>query len=367
MYALGIPNKQYRRTTRVLGHELSKPIPHEVEKQEDGFYLFTFPEVDEDGFRKVVTLLKNNGVTTIGADEQLTEKNIMKLSNLINLKPLKEQNTSNTSETTKVKVNILDDKKEATINYKPDSELKDVTISWNEPWGEEKHTVDFEYGENLGGSMAYDECNTVNYVAYSDDDKFKFILPVCVDPNPDNEEIWDWDWSELNVSVDDKEQEEYDKGWYGEGEEVEEGTCGYTKTINGRKLKTPGGTRRPKPLQERFQKLAGIKPLYEQGFDQRLAQQMGMSDDEFEDQIASRDIGSPFPGSDSDLDQVDPKGRKAAKDLIEKLKNTIYPTLNDEEMDTFSITMVDYFLDASVAAKDAAQVILGTKKTTDFR
>ena len=36
--------------------------------------------------------------------------------------------------------------------------------------------------------------------------------------------------------------------------------------------------------------------INEQGFDQRLAQQMGMSDDEFEDKITSRDIGSPFPG-----------------------------------------------------------------------
>ena len=57
-------------------------------------------------------------------------------------------------------------------------------------------------------------------------------------------------------------------------------------------------------LIERFQELAGIKPLSEQpddlerlgstmakGFDDRLAQQMGMSNDEFEDQVASRDIG----------------------------------------------------------------------------
>ena len=58
-------------------------------------------------------------------------------------------------------------------------------------------------------------------------------------------------------------------------------------------------------LTERFQELAGIKPLSEQpddlerlgstmakGFDDRLAQQLGMSNDEFEDQVASRDIGN---------------------------------------------------------------------------
>ena len=83
MFALGIPNRQYRRTTQVLGHESSEPIPYEVEKQEDGFYLFMFPECDEYDFREIVRLLKVNGITTIGADSQLTEKNIMKLTDLI--------------------------------------------------------------------------------------------------------------------------------------------------------------------------------------------------------------------------------------------------------------------------------------------
>ena len=79
MFALGIPNRQYRRTTQVLGHESSEPIPYQAEKQEDGFYLFMFPQSDEYDFRKIVKLLKVSGITTIGADSQLTEKNIMKL------------------------------------------------------------------------------------------------------------------------------------------------------------------------------------------------------------------------------------------------------------------------------------------------
>ena len=40
MYALGIPNRQYRRTTQVLGHEGAEPIPYQSERQDDGFYLF---------------------------------------------------------------------------------------------------------------------------------------------------------------------------------------------------------------------------------------------------------------------------------------------------------------------------------------
>ena len=98
MFALGIPNTQYRRCTQVLGPERNEPIDYDVEKQNDGFYLFMFPNIDEFEFRDIVTLLKNNGITTIGADEQLTERKIMKLTdlikehNLINLTPLKEEN-----------------------------------------------------------------------------------------------------------------------------------------------------------------------------------------------------------------------------------------------------------------------------------
>jgi hypothetical protein len=73
--------------------------------------------------------------------------------------------------------------------------------------------------------------------------------------------------------------------------------------------------------------------LEEQGFDDRLAQQMGMSDDEFEDQIASRDIGSPFPGTDDD--DVS-NGYKAAQALKDELRNITYKKLSDEELDTSS-------------------------------
>ena len=83
MFTLGIPNRQYRRTTQVLGHEAAKPIEYEERKQEDGFYVFSFPGVDEHEFKKIVLLLKGNGITTIGADDQLSEKNIMKLTNLL--------------------------------------------------------------------------------------------------------------------------------------------------------------------------------------------------------------------------------------------------------------------------------------------
>ena len=83
MYTLGIPKSQYRRATQVLGFEASKPIPYDAVKQDDGFYMFSFPEADELDFREIVRLLKVNGITTIGADDQLTERQIMKLADLL--------------------------------------------------------------------------------------------------------------------------------------------------------------------------------------------------------------------------------------------------------------------------------------------
>ena len=91
MFTLGIPNRQYRRATKVLGHEQTEPIHHNVVKQDDGFYLFSFPEVDEFGFKDIVLLLKSNGITTIGADDQLTERKIMKLTDLIKEAPTLEE------------------------------------------------------------------------------------------------------------------------------------------------------------------------------------------------------------------------------------------------------------------------------------
>ena len=84
MYTLGIPNRQYRRTTQVLGSENADPIDYEAVDQGDGFYLFSFPEADEFEFREIVEILNANGITTIGDDEALTERKIMKLVDLLN-------------------------------------------------------------------------------------------------------------------------------------------------------------------------------------------------------------------------------------------------------------------------------------------
>ena len=84
MYTLGIPKRDYRRTTQVLSYESQPSIPYHETLQDDGFYMFTFPEVGcEDDFRDVVIKLKREGIRVIGADAQLTERQIMKLMDLV--------------------------------------------------------------------------------------------------------------------------------------------------------------------------------------------------------------------------------------------------------------------------------------------
>ena len=98
--------------------------------------------------------------------------------------------------------------------------------------------------------------------------------------------------------------------------------------------------------------------LDEQGFDDRLAQQMDMSDDEFEDQIASRDIGEPFPGTDDDDIS---NGYKAAEALKDELRYVTYKKLDDEELDTFSKEMVLHFLEGSTEAQAVAKIFFAKK------
>ena len=92
-----------------------------------------------------------------------------------------------------------------------------------------------------------------------------------------------------------------------------------------------------------------IKKEIKENFDNRLKAKMGMSNDEFEDQIASRDIGSPFPGNNN----VSPFTAKA-KDYIEKFRQE-YKDMSDEGIDKFSVEIIDHLLD-NTAAQARAKV-----------
>jgi len=80
MYTLGIPDRQKRRT---LGYLKQNWIDFEEHPSNEGFFDLSFPGMDEDAFRNITMKLKQQGVTIIGADEVLTERKIMKLTDLI--------------------------------------------------------------------------------------------------------------------------------------------------------------------------------------------------------------------------------------------------------------------------------------------
>ena len=80
MYTLGIPDRQKRST---LGYLKQRFVDFEENPSMEGFFDISFPGMDEDEFKNIVMKLKQQGVTTIGADEELTERKIMKLIDLI--------------------------------------------------------------------------------------------------------------------------------------------------------------------------------------------------------------------------------------------------------------------------------------------
>ena len=76
--------------------------------------------------------------------------------------------------------------------------VDDVTISW----GDESHTVDFEAEDVIDDHG--NEGKDMTFVAYSQDDKWRFIVDVSVGFNYENSgEIQDVDWDTLEIDVDD--------------------------------------------------------------------------------------------------------------------------------------------------------------------
>ena len=102
MFTLGIPKRDYRRCTQVLGYEAQakngQSIEFDVVSDEygnpivsGGFYQFKFPNTDEKAFSDIAKLLNQEGVRAIGADEALTERKIMKLADLITEAPTQQE------------------------------------------------------------------------------------------------------------------------------------------------------------------------------------------------------------------------------------------------------------------------------------
>ena len=150
-------------------------------------------------------------------------------------KQLKEQNT--TAGEFEVNVSVQNEMEKVKIKYgHATGPLDDVTISW----GDESHNVDFKFSETVDKAKAYDEFDTDLYVAYADDDKWRFIVEVEVMPrefsgdggtiNNDESAVR---WDTLEIAVDDSKADD------------EEG-------------KPFGFDDIPDDLKEHFKKIAGI-------------------------------------------------------------------------------------------------------------
>ena len=183
MFAIGVPKTQYRRTHDVLSHSRSKPIDYFDEKQDDGFFMFYFPEMDEDTFSHIVKVLKANGVTAIGADSQLTEKKIMKLADLyksLNDKPLHEIETTG-GQVEKFKVDVEGEMVDVTLDKGHATGMQDVTISW----GDESHNVNFEDMDPEEVEDHDNEGKDMVFRAISKDKNWEFALDVSVQADYD--------------------------------------------------------------------------------------------------------------------------------------------------------------------------------------
>ena len=83
--------------------------------------------------------------------------------------------------------------------------------------------------------------------------------------------------------------------------------------------------------------------INEQSFDDRLKAAGGFSDEEMDD-ITSRDIGSPFPGTNGKS-----PGIALADRTIEHFRSEHYRNMSDEDLDDFSVEMIKHFLDNTEA------------------
>ena len=88
--------------------------------------------------------------------------------------------------------------------------------------------------------------------------------------------------------------------------------------------------------------------LNEQGFDSRFKDAMGGAgfSDEEQDDIMSRDVGSPFPG--------EPVETSKASEIIDNHIKPAVRNMSDDELSKFNKEMVEYFLE-TVEGKEAAQ------------
>ena len=111
---------------------------------------------------------------------------------------LNEQSKNTTAGEFEVNVPVQNEKEKVKIKYgHATGPLEDVTISW----GDESHNVDFEEGDQIEDHD--NEGKDIEFIAYSQDDKWRFIVTVSVEANYElSGNIQEVDWDSLEIDID---------------------------------------------------------------------------------------------------------------------------------------------------------------------
>ena len=121
-----------------------------------------------------------------------------------NKQRLEEQNT--TAGEFEVNVPVQNEMEKVKIKYgHATGPLDDVTISW----GDESHNVDFEEGDQIEDHD--NEGKDIEFIAYSQDDKWRFTVTVSVEANYElSGNIQDVNWDTLEIDLDEAKAMELD-------------------------------------------------------------------------------------------------------------------------------------------------------------
>tara|TARA_Y100001973_G_C5165030_1_gene315614 strand:+ start:682 stop:1512 length:831 start_codon:yes stop_codon:yes gene_type:complete len=212
----------------------------------------------------------------------------VKLYKSLNDKPLHEQEepkqTSNREEKVKIEIPGVDGLTDVKIKFgEATGPLEDVTITFMSEDDEVEQYAGLDFEEEEMIEDHENEGQDWIFLAKHDDAEFRVDVSVEADYDQSGN-IQEVDWDSLEVEFD-QETESLNEGCT--EQEIAEGTCGYG--IDGEIGDEPAGPHlfiledeelnetasaleeavakklKSKPLTERFQKLAGIKPLYETG------------------------------------------------------------------------------------------------------
>ena len=156
-------------------------------------------------------------------------KDIAKEFGLLNEQQVPSEPAKNTTAGEfEVDVLVQNEKEKVKIKYgQATGPLEDVTISW----GDESHpNIDFEEGDEIQDHD--NEGKDIDFVAYSQDDKWRFIVTVSVEANYElSGNIQDVYWDTLEIDVDDSKVDSIE-------EQDTSDTDDYGRSISGKDKRT---------------------------------------------------------------------------------------------------------------------------------